>query len=114
MSVIDGYLANVSPAQRVELERIRAIVKAVVPDAAESISYGMPAFKYKNRPLVYFAAFKSHLSLFPTSGPTEVLHEQLRDFKVSKGTIQFTPEKPLPESLIKQILQVRLDDIQQG
>lgn len=114
MSAIDDYLDKVPLPQRIELERIRVVVKDVVPDAVESISYGMPAFKYKDKPLVYFAAFKNHLSLFPTSGPTEALKEQLKDFTVSKGTIQFTTDKPIPESLIREILQVRLDHIRQG
>lgn len=105
---MDDYLATVSPSQRAELERIRGIVKQVAPDAEELISYGLPAFKYNKRPLLYFGAFKNHMSLFPTSGPTKALKDKLKDFTVSKGTIQFTLEKPLPESLIKEIVQHRL------
>lgn len=111
MNEVDTYLSNVEPKQKAELERIRRIVRQTVPDAIESIGYGMPAFKYKGQPLVYYAAFKDHMSLFPTSGPTEVLKAQLKDFKVSKGTIQFTLEKPLSEKLIKEILAARLNQI---
>ncbi len=70
-TAVDQYLTTVPKPKKQELERIRAIVRKVAPEAIELISYMMPAFKYKNKPLVYYAAFKEHLSLFPTSGPTE-------------------------------------------
>jgi uncharacterized protein YdhG (YjbR/CyaY superfamily) len=111
MTVVDEYLQKLPSAEQVALERIRTIVLTMAPDAEESISYGMPAFKYQGRPLVYFSSFKDHLSLFPTSGPTESLKNELQDFKVSKGTIQFTLDKQLPESLIRKIIQHRLTDI---
>lgn len=111
MTVIDDYLKNVESAQKKELERVRSIVKKHVPLAEESISYGLPAFKYKKKPLVYFGAFKDHMSLFPTSKPTEILKDKLSEYVVTKGTIQFTLEKPLPESLIKEILDVRIQEI---
>lgn len=111
MKEVNEYLSKVPPAQRAELERIRKIVKRLVPDAEESISYMMPAFKYKKKPLVYYAAFKDHMSLFPTSGPTETLKAKLAAYKVSKGTIQFTLDKPLPEPLIKEIVRARLQEI---
>jgi uncharacterized protein YdhG (YjbR/CyaY superfamily) len=112
MTAIDTYLETVTPQQKEALERIRTIVQQAVPNAEETISYGMPAFKYNGQPLVYYAAFKDHMSLFPTSGPTKVLKDKLQAFTVSKGTIQFTLEKPLPEALIREILDVRLTEIQ--
>lgn len=111
MTTIDEYLEKVEPKQKEALEHIRHLVKATVPEAEESISYGLAAFKYKGKPLVYFGGFKDHMSLFPTSKPTEILADKLMGYKVSKGTIQFTLEKPLPDELIKEILQVRLEDI---
>ena len=111
MTVIDEYLNQISPLERGELERIRDIVKKIAPDAKEVISYKIPTFKVNGQPLVYFAAFKTHLSLFPTSRPIEVLKDKLSAYKISKGAIQFTVEKPLPEELIVKILKVRLKDI---
>jgi uncharacterized protein YdhG (YjbR/CyaY superfamily) len=111
MSVIDDYLAKVDEPQKSALERVRAIVRQAAPDAEETISYAMPAFKYKGQPLVYFAPFKDHMSLFPTSAPTEILKDKLKDFKVSKGTVQFTVDNPLPEELIKEIVAVRVAEI---
>jgi len=111
MSVIDNYLEKVSQPQKAELERIRKIVKQTVPEAEEVISYGMPGFKYNKKYLVGFASFKDHLSLFPTSHPIEVLENKLGNFKLSKGTIQFTPDNPIPKAVIKELVRIRLADI---
>jgi uncharacterized protein YdhG (YjbR/CyaY superfamily) len=111
MNTVDEYLAQVPDPQRAELDRIRAFVKQTVPEAEESISYMMPAFKYKKKPLIYYAAFKNHLSIFPTSGPTETLKDQLKDFNASKGTIQFTLEHPLSDALLGEILHTRVSEI---
>ena len=104
---VDEYLARVSDAQRAELERIRDIVRAQVPEAEESISYMMPAFKYKKKPLLYYAAFANHLSIFPTSGPTTILADQLTDYETSKDTIKFTLDHPLPTALIEAVVAAR-------
>lgn len=111
MSTVEEYLSNITPQQRDEYEHLRALVKQIAPTAEESISYGMPTFKVNNKPLIYFGAFKNHMSLFPTPGPTERLKDQLTNYKVSKGTIQFTFDNPLSDSLIKDILVSRLEDI---
>lgn len=111
---INTYFNQLDPSQRVELERIRNIVLAVVPEALEKISYGMPTMTYKGKVLVYFAAFKNHLSLFPTPGPIEELALKLKDYKTSKGTIQFSTENPLPEKLIRKIIAIRIRDINQA
>ena len=111
MTPIDTFLANLSDSQKSELERIRRIVHETVPEAKEVMSYGVPGFKYKDKYLVGFCAFKNHLSLFPTSGPIMALKDKLSGFKLAKGTIQFTEGNPIPEPLIKEILQNRLADI---
>jgi uncharacterized protein YdhG (YjbR/CyaY superfamily) len=111
MTVIDEYLKNVNEAERSELERIRGIVKQVAPEAEEVISYGMPGFKYRGKYLVGFNAFRGHLSLFPTARPVEVLKDKLQGFKLSKGTVQFTPTNSIPESIIRELLLVRMADI---
>jgi len=111
MTVIDEYLNKLDPLQRNELERIRSIVKEVAPNANESISYGIPTFKVNNKPLAHFAAFKDHLSLFPTSKPIEILKDKLTGFTIARGTIHFTPEKRLPKSVIKKLIAIRIKDI---
>jgi len=112
MSVIDDYLENYTGAEKAELERVRSIVKATVPEAEEVITYAMPGFTYKGNYLIAFSIFKNHLGLFPTSGPIESLKDRLTGFKTSKGGVQFTPQKPLPESLIIEILLARVAEIQ--
>jgi uncharacterized protein YdhG (YjbR/CyaY superfamily) len=111
MPVIDEYLKEIDPLQKEALERIRTIVKKALPDAEEVISYGMPGFKYKTKYLIGFAAFKDHLSIFPTSGPIEEISDKLKEFQTSKGTIQFTVDKPVPEALILEIIQHRVKNI---
>lgn len=71
----------------------------------------MPAFKYKSKYLIAFAPFKDHMSMFPGSGSIETLGKKLKGFKISKGTIQFTTENPLPESIIKKLVSERVTEI---
>lgn len=111
MSVIDDYLKNISQSEKEALNKVRSIVLKMVPDAEETIGYGMPVMKYNNKYLIGFAAFKDHMSLFPGSGPTEALKDKLTSYKLSKGTIQFTIENPIPDSLVKEIIQLCLDRI---
>jgi uncharacterized protein YdhG (YjbR/CyaY superfamily) len=111
MSVIDEYFAKLDEANRAELERIRKIVNATVPEAEEVISYGMPAFRYKSRYLIGFYVYKNHLSLFPTSKPIESLKNKLDDYKLSKGTIQFTLDNIIPESIIRKLLLYQIENI---
>jgi uncharacterized protein YdhG (YjbR/CyaY superfamily) len=115
MSSFDDYLATVPEGQRAELERIRQVVRRTVPDAEEATSYGMPAFKYKKRPLLGFRASTNHLSVFPFSPQAiDAAREALAGFDVSKGTVRFTPEKPIPESALDQLLRHRLREIERG
>jgi uncharacterized protein YdhG (YjbR/CyaY superfamily) len=102
MQSIDEYLTAVAPSQRSELQRIRSIVNKTVPEAEESISYDMPTFKYKGKRLIYFAAFKNHMSIYGSLGSLE---DKLGAHKLShKGTLQFTEKNPLPEQIIQEIV----------
>lgn len=115
MSVFDEYLVTVPEPQRAELERIRQVVRRTVPDAEEGTSYGMPAFKYKNRPLLGFRASKNHLSVFPFSPEAvDAARDELAGFDLSKGTVRFTPEKPIPDSALQRLLRERLREIESG
>ena len=108
---ITDYFSNCTSAEQAEFERIRGIVKKVAPEAEETISYGMPAFKVNKKPLIYFGVFADHLSLFPTAAPLARLKEKLKPYKTGKGTIQFTLDRPIPEELIVELLEQRLADI---
>src|SRR5688572_9014522 len=94
---IDEYLSNVEPEQRKELERIRALVKKLVPSAEEAIYYNMPSLKYKKRALVYFTASKKHMSFMPSSWAIEEFKDKLKDYKTTEHSIQFTLDNPLPD-----------------
>jgi len=105
---VDEYLAGVPEPARSTLNKIRAAIRSAAPaEATEGISYGMPAFKYKG-PLIWFAAFSDHCSLFPTAAVIEAFKNELKGFSTSKGTIHFTTEKPLPDALIKKLVKARV------
>ena len=112
MSEIDDYLAGIEEPDRAALERIRRLVKETVPDAVDGKSYGMPALKYNKRPLIGFVAAKNHLSLFPFSPEViDALRDRLDGFQVSKGTIRFSADHPLPDELVRDVVNLRLDQI---
>lgn len=106
---VDEYLANVPEPGRSTLNRIRAIIRSVVPaESTEAISYGIPTFKY-NGSLVAFAAFKNHCSFFPMSGSViAAFRKELKDFQTSKGTLRFPLDKPLPAALVKKLVRARM------
>jgi len=94
------------------LSKIRDAIRSAAPtEATETISYRMPAFKYKGV-LVWCAAFSNHCSLFPTAAVLEVFKNELKSFSTSKGTIQFPLDKPLPTDLIKKIVKERVRQIE--
>lgn len=104
MNEIDKYLENLAPTQRAALERVRNKIKELVPDAVETISYAMPTFKFMGKNMIHFAAFKNHMSIFPTDEPIDQLKEKLKDFRTAKGTIQFTESNPVPDNLLEEII----------
>ncbi len=106
---IDHYLADKPEEIRILLEKLRHTILLTAPGAVEVISYGMPAFKLDGKLLVGFAAFKNHCSFFPWNWHTvDDFKEELKNYHTSKGTIQFTLEKPLPLTLIKKIVKARI------
>ncbi len=108
---VEAYLASLPAADRAALQKLRAAIKAAAPEAVESIAYQMPAFKYRGRPLAYFAAFKSHCSFFPTSFDAAAFAEDLAPYRISKGTIQFPASKPLPAALVRKLVKARIAEI---
>ncbi len=108
---VDAYLSAVPEPFRAMLQALRAIIRDAAPEATEQISYGMPSYKL-GRPLVSFAAFKHHCSLFGMSGGLfDELDRELQGWRTSKGTIQFTPDRPLPDALVRRIIAARLTEI---
>lgn len=106
------YLAAAPKPARNALRKMRAAVRSAAPrQATETISYRIPAFKYKGI-LVWFAAFSSHCSLFPTAAVIAEFKDDLKRYSTSKGTIHFPLDQPLPVALIKKIVKARVAQIQ--
>jgi uncharacterized protein YdhG (YjbR/CyaY superfamily) len=109
---VDEYLAGVREPARSTLNKLRAAIRsAVPPEATETISYGIPAFKYKGV-LVWFAAFSNHCSLFPTPSVIKAFKNELKDFSISKGTIHFPTARPLPTALVKKLVKARVSQVE--
>ena len=105
---IDEYLARVPAESRAALEQLRRTIKSIAPEALETISYEIPTFKLDGRMLVSFAAFSEHCSFFPGAGPIEVHRNDLKGFPTSKGTVRFTPDRPLSAALVKKLVKTRI------
>jgi len=106
---VDEYLARVPEPARTTLSKLRTTIRsAAPPGATEAISYRMPTFRYRG-PLIGFAAFSDHCSLFPMSPAVlEKFKDELRSFSTSKGTIRFPLDKPPPAALVKKLVKARI------
>ena len=115
MTPIDEYLAKIEPAKRKALERIRALAKKAVPDADETISYGMPTLKYQGKAFLGFDAHAKHIGVYPYSGRViEMLGDTLRAYETTKGAIRVPLETPIPESVLRAVIDCRLEAIRAG
>lgn len=111
MQSVNEYLETVSQEQLTEYNRVRNIVYKIVPEASETMAYGIPTFKYKDKNLIHFGAFKDHVSIFPGANAIELLREKLSSYKLSKGTIQYSTTAPIPEVLILALLKICISEI---
>ena len=112
MAPFDEYLAGLSEPQKAALERVRQAVRRLAPGAEEGESYGMPAFRYKQRPLLGLRASKQHLSVFPFSpAAVEAARDALVGFQLSKGTVRFTVERPIPAAALETLVRHRMREI---
>jgi uncharacterized protein YdhG (YjbR/CyaY superfamily) len=108
---VEDYLAALPDDTRDALETLRATIKAAAPEATETISYQMPAFRQDGRFLVSYAAFKDHCSLFPASYAVMAsLEKELKPYVSGKGTIRFTVDQPLPGALVTKIVKLRIEE----
>jgi uncharacterized protein YdhG (YjbR/CyaY superfamily) len=110
---IGEYLAAVKPDHRKALQKLRQAIHAAAPKAEECISYGIPAFRLNGRSLVFFGAWANHCAFYPGSSATlKKFRNELRDFQTSKGTLRFSPDKPVPVALVKKLLKARMAENQ--
>jgi len=109
---VDEYIAAQPEAVRPKLEQVRAAIRRAVPKAVEGIGYRMPEYKLHAKPMLYFAGFKEHYSLFAASGTFfATLEDELKGYELRKGTVHFPLTKPVPVKLISRIAKLRADGI---
>lgn len=107
---IEDYIAAFPEETRNRMEQIRCLIREGAPEAEESISYGLPAYKLAGKPLVYFGGFKTHIGLYATPTGHEAFKEELSVYKQGKGSVQFPLDTPLPIALIKKIVEFRVKE----
>lgn len=108
-STVDEYMAMLPDNVLEMMEELRETIRQAAPEATEVISYNMPAYK-QNGILVYFAAGKEHIGFYPTPGPIVYFADELKNYKTSKGAIQFPMEGGIPKSLVKKIVKYRMKE----
>ncbi len=110
---IDHYIAESGFPDdvRERLERVRALISGLAPEATETISYGIPTFDLAGKHLVHFAGFAKHVGIYPTPSGMTAFDEELSQYKRGKGSVQLPLNQPLPEDLIKRIVEFRIAEV---
>ena len=109
-NTVDEYIASFPENTQTLLREMRKIILQTAPEAKESISYGMPAYKLNGKPLVYFAAFARHIGFYATPTGHAAFIEDLKKYKQGKGSVQFPLSEPLPLELIRRITEFRVEE----
>ena len=107
-TTIDAYLDGVGPTQRAALERLRKAIRAAAPEAVECITYQLPAYRWNGKFVLAFGAAVNHCAFYPGASPIAAHRAALTDYDLSKGTIRFQPERPLPLALIRKLVKTRI------
>jgi len=107
---INEYIVGFPKDVQEILEKIRMTIKKAAPSAEETISYKMPTFNLKGQYLIYFAAYKKHIGLYPVPTGDEAFNEEVAKYQAGKGTLQFPLDEPIPYKLISKIVKVRVKE----
>ncbi len=109
---VDDYIALYPAEVQERLIQLRNLVREIAPDAQESISYAIPAYKLKGKPLIYFAGYAKHTGVYPLpESPSPELEAEMAPFVTGKGTLQFPHNQPLPLDLIDRVISSRLESL---
>jgi uncharacterized protein YdhG (YjbR/CyaY superfamily) len=112
---VDAYLQGVDEPKRSTLQALRRTILEIVPDAEQGLSYRVPAFRVSGKTVAGFAAFENHLSYFPFSGSVlEQLTDELNGYTMTKSSLHFSVDRPLPKSVVRTLVAVRLTELQQA
>ncbi|WP_067563870.1 iron chaperone [Nocardia acidivorans] len=99
-STVDEYLAGFPAEVRQVLERVRATLREVLPEGTEDISYDVPAIRVGGKPVVYFAGWKKHISVYPVPAGDAEYTRDIAEYQAGKGTLKFALDRPIPYELI--------------
>lgn len=106
---ISDHIAGCAPPTRRMLQQLRRTIRATVPEATETVRYGIPTFQVHGKNLVHFAGYEHHIGFYPGSRPIEAFRSELKGYKTSRGTVQFPLDRPLPLQLVKKMVRYAMD-----
>jgi len=107
----DAYIRDFPETVQTILRQVRQTIRTAIPEANEGISYGMPAFKYKGKPVVYFGGWQSHIGFYATPSGNEAFRKELSPYQGAKGSVKFPLDQPMPYELIEKIARYRLEEV---
>ena len=114
MGVVDDYLAEVPEEGRTALEKLRGTIRAVAPDATQTISYRIPTFDYRGMHLVRFSGSKNHCTFFTMGYLPPAVEADLAKYGTGRGSVRFPADRPLPAALVKKVVKARIAGIEAG
>lgn len=108
---VDTYISSFEGELKARLTQMRRIILNTAPNAIESISYGMPAYKLNGKPLVYFAGYKNHVGFYATPNGHQQFEVEFARYKQGKGSVQLPLNSPLPVQLVQKVVQYRVQQV---